>query len=183
MSELLVRSNLSEVVTEGRTLAGVAYKFDHPSWVSDGGPKYQESMSRSTADGLNVAGLHFFHPFTAMNGIAPRDTEPFGAVRFSPSDSEGALVFEAVVSQTRKGDDYLNLINDGALSRNVSVGFKPIQTSVRAGVTVRESISIEELSLLPHGVPGAHEGASITAVRAEILTPNRDRLKRKLFLL
>lgn len=180
---LLVRSNIEEVVTNGRTLEGIAFKFDLPSWVSDGGPKYQEAMARSVADGLDVAALHFYHPFTQLPGLAPRDVEPFGGVQFRSSDDEQALVFEAKVSETRRGDEMLTLLNDGALGRAVSVGFNALKSSVKGRVTMREAIDIKELSLLPRGVPGAHAGAEILEVRSELLTPRLDKLRRKIILL
>lgn len=157
----------------GRTLEGISYRYDHPSKVSDDGgrTRYWEEFgwgcdTKTIADRGNVFPLGWFHPWSSNAGVVP--SEPLGSVRFRPSQVEQALMFEAKVSQTRRGDESLELVRDRA-AESVSVSYRPIeQRQRRAGgrvITTRTEIAIRELSLAPTGL-GLHEDAKVLVVRA-----------------
>ena len=167
---------------DGRTLTGVAYRYDTPSPVRDpGAPPYLEEFSRSAADKtisqrgtVPLMVLHADHRL------------PIGVATFERGDS--SLIFNARVSETRDGDEALQLVNDGAL-RSVSVRFRAFgsrqRITPRGKVTTRTEIGLRELSLVPTGF-GAHADAEVLAVRSEldeISTPRLDALRRRRSLL
>lgn len=176
---ILTRASV-DLTTSGRTLEGLAFKWDHPSLVRDAtGPAYLEAFARnSTTKTIKERGTF---PVMVMHRY---DSLPVGAVSFLPSD-EG-LMFSAPLSATRDADEVLALVNDGAM-RSVSVGFRAIanaeRTSPQGRVTVRKEIALRELSVAPTGF-GQHEGAEILAVRAEQEgTPRLDQLRKRKTLL
>ncbi|MEQ1872966.1 MAG: HK97 family phage prohead protease [Ilumatobacteraceae bacterium] len=181
MTALLTRSFGSELATDGRTLEGLAFRWDVASKVSDGGPSYLEAFTRGSTDKtLKERGprpLGFLHPWTPG---AKTDPMPLGAVTFR-AGTEG-LEFSAKVSKTRNGDEMLELVNDGAVT-DVSIGFRSFKEAKRGTVVYRTEIGLEELSLIPTGF-GAHTGAEVLAVRAiDLGAPRLDELRRKLVLL
>lgn len=176
MTELLIRT-ATQVESNGRELLGRAFHYNVPQLVRDPGvPAYKEAFDRALSRAIPTGAvpLFFMHPMS-LGG----NTEPLGVVRFS--DGEDGLQFNADVASTRRGDEYLELVNSGA-TKDVSVGFLPVTNANRNGVTYRTQIDIREMSLVPTGF-AAHPGAEIVTVRSELLTPRRDRLQRKLILL
>lgn len=186
-----------EAVT-GRTLEGIAYRYEHPSQVSDDGgrTRYWEEFgfgcdAKTIADRGNTFPLGWFHPWSSNAGLVP--SEPLGAVKFRPSKVEGALLFEANVSKTRRGDESLELVRDRA-AESVSVSYRPIeQRPRRAGarqIVTRTEIAIRELSLAPTGL-GLHDDAKVLLVRAGELDDEQareelsrvERNRRRLLLL
>jgi len=141
----------------GRTLSGLAVPWNTPQRVHDPGrPPYleafaPESCTRSLAHSP-TRDLFVRHNYTE---------DPIGTATFHRS-AEG-LMFEAPVARTQRGDEYLELINGGAM-RSVSVGFRPIQHLTRSEVTVRTEVALRELSLTPTGF-GQYAEAGVTAVR------------------
>jgi len=167
---------------DGRTLTGVAFKYDTPSLVRDpGAPAYLEEFSRSSADKtiaqrgpVPLMVLHADHRL------------PIGVATFERG--QDGLDFTARVSETKDGDDILTLVNDGAL-RSVSVRFRAFgsrqRMTARGKVTTRTEIGLRELSLVPSGF-GAHDGAEVLAVRSELEaagTPRLDALRKRRALL
>ena len=179
MSESLARATVVEDFT-GRTLEGRAYRYDSPSRVTDDGWKtsYYEEMSKG-ADNKSLKERSTF-PLRFIHS-AQKD---IGTVEFMHSDDERALMFRAVVDHGPEGDALLEEIDQ---YRDVSVGFKPIKTSLRRSpymgdIVSRREIRLDELSLAPTGA-GLVKGAEIEVVRAsieEIGTPRLDALKRKM---
>ena len=80
-------------------------------------------------------------------------------------------MFEATVSKTQRGDEHLELVNDGA-ERSVSIGFRPLNTvrgRMIGGAAVdqyRTEVMLRELSLAPTGF-GQYADAGVLAVRAD----------------
>lgn len=175
-------ATLDVAAVTGRTLEGIAYRYDHPSEVSDDGgrTRYLEEFgvgcdTRTIKNRGNVFPLGWFHPWSSNAGVVP--SEPLGAVKFRPSKVEGALLFEAKVSQTRRGDESLELVRDRA-AESVSVSYRPIEQRRRSGpngrsVITRTEIAIRELSLAPTGL-GQHEDAKVLAMRALVETDEEE---------
>jgi phage head maturation protease len=156
-----------DVTTEGREMLGLAVRWDLPALVRDPGKApYLESFTRSSADETlrrNPEPRPFFYNHEYKFNPA---AQPIGIATFRPS-AEG-LVFRALASKTRKGDEALELAHDGA-AVDVSLGFFPVQQSLersdRGLVTVRTEIGIRELSQAPTGF-AQHPGAKVLAMRA-----------------
>lgn len=153
-----------DITADGRTLEGLAFRWDHPSLVADPGARpYLEEFARGSTDKtLRERGVF---PLLKYHRA---DRDPVGVVQFRPA-TEG-LMFTAPLSSTTEASETLELVNDGAL-RSVSVRFTPIKQRRRASadgiVTTRTEVRLRELSLAPTGF-GLHEGAMVTAVRADL---------------
>lgn len=183
----LYRATLDIEESDGRTLAGRAFYYDHPSRVSDPPrfvPYLEEFVTRSTDKTLTDRGE--FPLFAQHNHTVP----PIGVVRFRAA--RGELRYEAHLSRTRDADEKLELVNDHAM-RSVSVGFRAIADGKRTGpdgpIIRRLEIALRELSLAPTGF-GQHAGAEVLEVRAvdelelEVLgTPRLNALRRRRILL
>lgn len=165
MTDLL---RAAEITAEGRTLVGIAFRWDHPSLVPNDpgtGPYLEEFVRGSVTKTLRERETF---PLIKHHRV---DVDPVGVTRFAPAD-EG-LMFEAPLSRTRDADETLELVRDGAM-RSVSVRFRPILHKLRhstAGAVVsRTEIALRELSLAPTGF-GIHDGAEVLAVRSEQTAP------------
>ena len=171
------RASLDLTTGKGRTLEGLAFRWETPSLVQDpGSPRYLEEFARSsTAKTLRERAI-----FPLYNEHH-HDEGMLGGVTFSPA-SEG-LAFRSEVPQTDDGDQLLEEINSGRM-RSVSVGFRAFKNAkradVRGPVTVRQEIGLIELSVCRDG---QHDGAEILAVRAKLATPKLDAAKRRAALL
>lgn len=171
---IINRATIEPAVVEGRTLEGIAYRYDHPSRVSDDGRSfYLEEFApgcdaKTIADRANVFPVGWFHPWSSNAGRAP--SQPLGSVRFTNSDTEAALMFQATISKTQLGDEALELVRDRA-AEDVSVSYRIRSTITRLNtrrerIQRRTEIAIRELSLAPTGL-GQHEDARVLAMRAE----------------
>jgi hypothetical protein len=195
---IINRATIERPTLEGRTLEGIAYRYDHPSRVSDDGVEFYNEAFGFGCDAKTIADraafpLGWWHPWSSNAGKSP--TQPLGSVEFRPSKAENALLFTAGVSRTRLGDEALELVRDRA-AEDVSVSYKPISSLRRRRgaeyVTVRTEIKIRELSLAPTGL-GLHDDAKVLVMRAagedlepEIVTTEISRLeqsRRRLLLL
>lgn len=153
-----------DIGTEGRTLVGIAFRWDHPSVVRDPGTAaYLEEFARACAD-KTISERPVF-PLLKRHDLS---IDPIGVSRFR-AGTEG-LMFEAPLSKTPDADATLELINDGAM-RSVSVRFAALKSGRRSSldgpVTVRQEIKLRELSVCPTGF-GQHDGAEVLAVRSEL---------------
>lgn len=153
-----------EVAGDGRTLEGLAFKWDTPSRVQDpGAPAYKEAFTRGALKAFlgqtRKVPLGLVHPWAPGARTSP---VPLGAVEFAAGDV-GAQ-FRARVSKTVAGDEALALIADEALN-SVSLGFRSINHFKRGDVLFRSEVHPFELSLVPTGM-NAHDGAEILAVRS-----------------
>ncbi len=177
MSSTHVRS--TELGTEGRTLVGLAFRWDHPSMVQDPGSRpYLEEFTRTS-----VTKTLQEHPTVPLLKHHQADRDPVGVAMFR-SSAEG-LVFEAPVAATREGDELLELVEIGAMT-GASVRFAGYKerrrSSVQGPVTVRTEIGLRELSIVTTGF-GAHEGAQVLAVRSELATPRLEVVRQRLAML
>lgn len=190
MTDLVLYRAAADVEqSDGRTLIGRAFYFDHPSIVADPPrfvPYLEEFVTRSTDKTLKDRGEF---PLFAMHD---HKTPPLGIVRFRAS--AGELLYEAKLSRTRDADEKLELVNDLAM-RSVSVGFRTIANGKRSGpdgpIVRRLEIALRELSLVPAGF-GAHAGAEVLEVRGtpeleleegKVATPRLAALRRRRLLL
>ena len=148
----------------GRTIEGVAYRYERPSRVSDDGYRttyFEEIMRRAdikTLSERDAFPLYRLHDSTR---------DPAGEVTFARSDGEGALMFTATINRSAEGDALLADIPDW---QDVSVGYKPVKDTYRhtdhhGRITQRRELRLLELSVAPTGT-GQSKGAEILAMRA-----------------
>jgi phage head maturation protease len=135
-----------------RTLAGVALEYNVDAVVSDG------QMVRFLPGSLPLEGkkpkMYLYHDSTMPIGIVE--------ARELVGDT---VLFEARISETRQGDEALQLAKDGVLD-SVSVGVQPVEFSFdEAGTMLVSKADWQELSLLPYG---AFEAAKVERVSASI---------------
>lgn len=167
MSDDLTRAFVSDIEVRadgtGRTVHGIIVPFERVARVSDGGPAYDEAFQRGafkrTIDNGGTGRVKLLSHHSSR-------TNPLGKASLLREDSTG-LYGEFHVSNTRAGDEALELVRDGALD-SFSVGFKPVQHAKRSGVTWRTEVAIREASLVTFP---AYDGALIGGVRALDLTP------------
>ena len=157
-------------VADGRTLTGVAMRWDTPTLVRDViagrlGPQYAEAFAPSSADADLRAGAE--RPMFVRHDYTQ---DPIGMTTFVSSPAERSLLFDTPLARTKRADECLELVNTGAM-RSVSVGFQPINTIAKrfaqfGDVKYRTGVSLRELSLAPTGF-GAYPGAEVLAVRMD----------------
>jgi HK97 family phage prohead protease len=127
------------------------------------GPAYNEAFSPGAFD-VSIRDHGATRDFFVRHDYMQ---DPIGAVTFQRS-AEG-LMFDALVSKTQRGDEYLELCRDGAM-RSVSVGFIPVpgKTFTRsvAGTNAqyRTEAILKELSLTPTGF-GQYPQSQVLAIR------------------
>ena len=135
-----------------RTLAGVALQYGVEAVVSDG------QKVRFEPGSLPLEGKK---PKMYLNHDS---TSPIGLV-ISRELVGDTVLFEARISETRLGDEALQLAKDGVLD-SVSVGILPVEFSFdEAGTMIVTKADWQELSLLPFG---AFEAAKVERVAASI---------------
>lgn len=143
---------------DGRTVFGLAVPFDQITEVSDGRGSYLESFvfgsfTRTLAERGQRVKLLANHDHRRW---------PIGRPTVLREDPAG-LYIEARVSQTRDGDEALELIRDGALD-GFSVGFRPIRDRrSRDGVVERTEVGLSEVSIVAFA---AYDGAVLAGVRS-----------------
>jgi phage head maturation protease len=163
---------------EGREIVGVALPFNAVASVTDDGgrTRYLESFAPYSVNrSLEQRGKGLFPLFDwhePMKPIALRKdakAEPVGSVAFVKSNDESALLFRGFFSRTRKADEQLELVRDGA-KRDVSIGAIPLRHVTRhtddGPLTVRTEVALKELSLAATGY-GQYPGAKVLAMRAD----------------
>ncbi len=168
-----------DIGTEGRTLTGLAFRWETPAKVRDPGVSpYLEEFARGSADKTIQE-----HPLVPVLRNHRLNEDPVGVAMFHRS-AEG-LVFTAPLSRTMAADETLELVNDGAM-RSVSVRFASFKDRRRATtegpVVTRMEIGLRELSVVTTGF-GQHPGAEVLAVRSDEGTPRLDAVRQRLILL
>jgi HK97 family phage prohead protease len=161
------------IEVKGRTLEGVAYKYAHPSSVTDDGEEFYYEQILRGADTKTIRDraargdsfpVLIWHSRTVNKGQLPPDS--IGDVQFHPNDTE--LEFKAVLNRSRLADEMLELVDD-EVARDTSVSFSPRRDieGVHEGrlLLSRAEISLRELSLAPTGT-GQHAGAKVLVMRA-----------------
>jgi len=135
-----------------RTLAGVAVQYDVEAVVSDG-QKVKFANGALPLEGKKPK-MYLYHDSTQPIGIVSARTQV-----------DDTVLFEARISETRAGDEALQLAKDGVLD-SVSVGILPVEYSFdEAGTMIITKADWQELSLLPYG---AFEAAKVERVAASI---------------
>lgn len=168
MSEILrhdFRGDL-EVRGDGRTVVGLAVPFDTPTVIREHGHVYDE-VFRHGAFAQTIEKRADRVKFLLNHD---RQALPLGRAVALREDTAG-LVGEFRVSNTRAGDEALELIRDGALD-GLSVGFVPVvdRGTPEGGFVERLEAKLIEVS----GVAfPAYDGALIAAVRHQILGPDQ----------
>ena len=135
-----------------RTLAGVAVQYEVEAVVSDG-QKVKFANGALPLEGKKPK-MYLYHDSTQPIGIVSARTQV-----------DDTVLFEARISETRAGDEALQLAKDGVLD-SVSVGILPVEFSFdEAGTMIITKADWQELSLLPYG---AFEAAKVERVAASI---------------
>lgn len=148
----------------GRTLEGIAYRYERPSRVSDDGfssTYFEEIMQRADAKTL---GDRAEFPLYRLHD---RSRDAAGTVTFARSDNEQALMFTAQVARNSEGEQ---LMDDLEEWQDVSVSYRALRNTFRESphhgrIVQRREIRLMELSVAPTGT-GQAKGAEILAVRA-----------------
>ena len=158
----------------GRTLEGVALRYERPSRVTDDGwqSSYYEEALRG-ADSKTLAERGSFPLQRAHEAVQ------LGEVSFSHSDDESALMFTAELHRNAEADEILEDIHAWS---DVSIGFAAIRNAERftdhhGKIVQRAEIALRELSLAPTGT-GLAKGAEVLAVRSAT-TPRLYRLRQR----
>lgn len=152
---------------DGRTVHGIAVPWNSPSRVADPGTGvYEEVFLRGSFEHTIRSGGAKVKFLVNHNKLAA----PIGVATLLREDAIG-LYTELRVSQTREGDDALELIRDGALD-SFSVGFKPIrpdwpmtaQLAKRGQTVERREVALREISAVSFP---SYTGAAILGVRTD----------------
>jgi len=158
MSELYHRSfqiNLEHRAGgDGRTISGIAVPYDVEQRIS--GQLVEVFRKGAFADVVRA-------PFR-VKLLRGHDAKamPLGRATMLKETDQG-LYAEMRVSQTRAGDEVLELIKDGALDQ-LSIGFMPLKNRKRDdGVIERIKAHLAEISLVTFGAYG--ELATVSGVR------------------
>lgn len=140
-----------EIREDGRTLAGLAMPYGKPARIG----RYMETFvpgAFADAEPENV-------PLLAVHD---HESLPIGRALSLTETPEG-LQAELRVSQTRAGDDVLELVKDGAAT-GLSVGFIPVQDRWNQTRTTVERIKARLVEISLTAFP-SYEDARILAVR------------------
>ncbi len=158
MSEIQHRSfqiNLEHRASgDGRTISGIAVPYDVEQRIS--GQLVEVFRKGAFADVVRA-------PFR-VKLLRGHDAKamPLGRATMLKETDQG-LYAEMRVSQTRAGDEVLELIKDGALDQ-LSIGFMPLKNRKRDdGVIERIKAHLAEISLVTFGAYG--ELATVSGVR------------------
>lgn len=164
---------LDDLVVErsstGRTVTARALTYGVPYRVSDdGGRSMYNEVWRSGVFDKSLVQRGGRIPLMVTHD---RRSLPIGAT-LGAEPNTGAFIFRAKISNTRDGDDALELINDGALT-GVSVGARILNNrSVDRSTVERVEAALHEISLTPFGQMSDGE---ILAVRADVEPENLER--------
>lgn len=163
-SEFITRATGSELELrssgDGRTIHGIAVRFEQRDQIGDPEYGFVETFDKRAFDktlrerGAGRVRLLAHHDMRA---------NPLGVTTVLRADAEG-LYLEARVSKTQAGDEFLELVRDGALT-DLSIGFRPI-----ADVWSRDRKFVRRAEVALHEISavnlGALAGATIAGVRS-----------------
>ena len=145
---------------DGRTVYGLAVPFDRESTVDDGWGPYTEvfrrgAFAKTVSEALGKVKLLGNHN---------RQKFPLGKATMLREDSAG-LVGEFRISNTREGDEAIELVRDGVLD-SFSVGFAPVkERKTGKSLVERLEVKLREVSLVAFP---AYEGASVAGIRSQL---------------
>ncbi|MGB2951079.1 MAG: HK97 family phage prohead protease, partial [Rhodococcus sp. (in: high G+C Gram-positive bacteria)] len=140
-------------------ISGIAVPFEHRDQIGDPEYGFVELFDRRSFDktlkerGAGKVRLLAHHDMRS---------NPLGRTTVLRADSAG-LYMEARVSKTVAGDEFLELVRDGAM-QDLSIGFRPITDtwSKDRKFVRRNEVALHEISAVNIG---ALAGAAITGVR------------------
>jgi HK97 family phage prohead protease len=148
---------------EGRTIIARALTYGVPYEVSDDGGRsfYNEVWRAGVFDkSIAQAGAKGRIPLMVIHD---RRKLPIGATIGIDAD-RSAFIFRAKVSNTRDGDEALELIHDGVLT-GVSVGARILNARRTTNGVERIEAALQEISLAPAFLSQMSDG-QVLAVRA-----------------
>jgi hypothetical protein len=145
---------------DGRTVYGLAVPFDKEATVNDGFGAYREVFRAGAfARSINAGAAQRVKFYT--NHGHRQNRLPIGKALSLREDPAG-LIGEFYVSDTRDGNEALNLVRDGVLD-SFSVGFAKVKERAdKSGLVERTEVKLHEVSLVAHP---AYEGAYVAGVR------------------
>ena len=153
---------------EGRTVVGIAVPFDSPTEIREPGRSYTEVFRRGAFARTIAERGPGRIKFLALHD---RRKLPLGRAEMLREDSSG-LYGEFRVSQTRDGDEALELIRDGALD-GLSIGFEPVADGDRwhrqENLLERVEVKLREVSAV---WAAAYQGAVIAGIRSAAIPPH-----------
>jgi hypothetical protein len=157
---------------DGRTVSGLAVPYKVPMEIT---PGRVEMFRKGAFDAQLRGGAADRIPLKSKvrtDKPVPRGGEALGQVTLLRDDDAG-LYGEFRVSQTQFGDDTLELIRDGVLT-DLAIVFREVRnTKNRSGIIEWTSAELLEVVVELEGT----YGPSITNVRMDRPTPNRDSAK------
>lgn len=148
---------------DGRTILARALTYGVPYEVTDdGGRTFYHEVWRSGVFRRSIDHRQGRFPVLTMHD---RRRLPVGAtLGIEPNDS--AFIFRAKISNTRDGDEALELVRDGVLT-GISVGARPLNNrKIERGVE-RVEAALVEISLCTTGISQMAD-AMVLAVRAHV---------------
>lgn len=160
----LVRSMVvTSIDVTGRTLEGLALKWDTLYRVTDNGRRYyQEGFRRGAFRGA-IEKRSWFE-------LRPEHWDDrIGTVDFH--ESGDGLVFTAAVEPGDRGDDELELVRSGRRS-GVSIRYTPLRNAPHAPPWWREEVDLREMSLTAR--PQYGPDAKVLAMRSSPLERDAD---------
>jgi HK97 family phage prohead protease len=132
--------------TDLREVSGIAVPWDTDANV---GP-YTERFQRGSVEPVENVIVLWGHDRAEVIGRITRS-----------EDTERGFEITATISRTPRGDEVMTLVRDGVI-KSFSIGFRPVAERDDDGVTVRERVTLHEVSLVPFP---AYESAEVLAVR------------------
>jgi uncharacterized protein len=156
---------------DGRTVYGLAVPYDREATVNDGYGAYREVFRHGAfARTLNAGMAERVKFYT--NHSHRQNKLPIGRAISLREDTAG-LVGEFYVSDTRDGNEALELVRDRVLD-SFSVGFAKVKERAdKSGLVERLEVKLKEVSLVAHP---AYEGALVAGLRQQLTDEEIERL-------
>lgn len=154
MTDLITRAfevRAEETNEDLREVSGIAVPWDTDANI---GP-YVERFERGSVEPVENVIVLWGHDRAEVIGRITRS-----------EDTENGFEVTATISKTARGDEVMTLVRDGVI-KSFSVGFRPVQAREEDGVTVRERVTLHEVSLVPFP---AYEGAQVLDSRGASTT-------------
>lgn len=163
-SDLEIRS-----AGDGRTIVGIAVPYNREQRINS-------QLTEVFRPGAFAAVTRAAHRVKLLVGHDANNL-PIGRATLLREQEDG-LYGEFYISKTDRGDSVLELVRDGALDQ-LSIGFQALKDNrMKNGVIERIKAHLAEVSLVTFGAYG--DMASISGVREESKTPNRDAVEELL---
>lgn len=179
---MILHRSTEQLDFTGRTLEGIAYRYEYPSRVTDDG--WNSSYYEEILTGADARTLRHHPEFPLNRHHSRAGGHQVGTVTFHRSAEQRSLMFRALVDHGRPGDELLDEIedwSDASVSADV-LASRQRRTPYHGVIIQRAQIRLTELALTPNGTALA-AGSGVTAVRSAIVgpagTPLLDELRRR----